>query len=671
MRFERLLAGTAIALILSAGMSAQAGPAGDGVPVTEPAAVSITPGDVDQSEPIAPRVEAVAIPRAEPDEGPAISAPLPAEVVITPADIAATPPAAAGTPTASAVPAAIPVPAPAEVIISPADAATTPARGMLPASTTPAPSAPPAPVMVLDPFGERLRDSLTKPADRMFDAKARTSLDAFYSERKYAPVWTENGAMHERAKAVIAQLNAADADGLDPSDYAIPKLEANAGPEALADFELKLTSAVLNYARHAAIGRVHWSRIAHDIYYDRPALEPADVLKTLASASDARAALDSYNPQHAAYKALKAKLAEVRGHKGGAAPMGYGPTLKVGMQDTRVPELRERLGLSGDPTNLVYDKALADAVKDFQKQKGLAANGAFTSATVDAMNGPRNDRAADIIAANLERWRWIAHDLGPSHVIVNIPEFMLRVYDNGSLLWQTRIVVGKPGTPTPLLSETMKYITVNPTWNVPPSIVYGEYLPALRQDPTVLARMGLRVSYNRDGGVHISQPPGAGNALGRIRFNFPNKFLVYQHDTPDKYMFAHEKRAYSHGCMRIQDPDKYAEVLLSIALPKEGYTAERIRRLYGQGEIDFKFPTPIPVHLTYQTAYVDSAGKLVLRDDVYGRDARVIAALKSEERRVADAPAAEAPRRVASPSRRQVYQMQPQSRGFNFFGLFR
>ena len=160
MRFERLLAGTAIALILSAGISAQAEPAGDGVPATEPAAVSITPGDVDQSEPTAPRVEAVAIPRAEPDERHVISAPLPAEVVITPADIAATPPAAAGTPTASAVPAAIPVPAPAEVIISPADAATTPARGMLPASTTPAPSAPPAPVMVLDPFGERLLAAL-------------------------------------------------------------------------------------------------------------------------------------------------------------------------------------------------------------------------------------------------------------------------------------------------------------------------------------------------------------------------------------------------------------------------------------------------------------------------------------------------------------------------------
>jgi L,D-transpeptidase YcbB len=562
---------------------------------------------------------------------------------------------------------AIPAPEPAEVTITP-DTATPDLR---PTATTPAAS---APEVTLDLFGERLRDLLgAKATDRLFDSKTRASLDSFYAARKYAPLWSENGAMHERAKAVIAQLRAADADGLDPSDYVIPKLEADAGTEALGDFELKLTNAVLTYARHAAVGRVHWSRVARDIFYDLPAPEAADVLGKLATAPDARAALDSYNPQHPAYRALKAKLAEIRGHKAGVvlARMSYGPTLKVDMQDARVPELRERLGVTGEAGNTTYDKALADAVKNFQKQKGLAASGNFTSATVDAMNGPRNDRSADVILANLERWRWIAHDLGPAHVIVNIPEFMLRVYNNGSLLWSTRVVVGKPSTPTPLTSETMKYITINPTWNVPPSIVYGEYLPALRQDPTVLARMGLHVSYNPNGGVHISQPPGAGNALGRIRFNFPNKFLVYQHDTPDKYMFAHERRAYSHGCMRVQDPDKYAEALLSIAMPNEGYTADRIRRMYGQGEIDLKFPTPIPVHLTYQTAFVDGAGKLVLRDDVYGRDARVIAALKSDERRIADTPAAE-PHRMASPAtRRQVYRMPQQSSGFSFFGLFR
>jgi murein L,D-transpeptidase YcbB/YkuD len=175
----------------------------------------------------------------------------------------------------------------------------------------------------------------------------------------------------------------------------------------------------------------------------------------------------------------------------------------------------------------------------------------------------------------------------------------------------------------------MKYITVNPTWNVPPSIVYGEYLPALQQDPTVLQRMGLKLEQNRDGSVHISQPPGEANALGRIRFNFPNKFLVYQHDTPDKYLFAKDERAFSHGCMRVQYPDQYASVLLNIAMPNEKYTPERVRSMYGSGEVDLKFPTPIPVNITYQTAFVDDGGKLQFRKDVYGRDATMINILKN------------------------------------------
>ena len=141
--------------------------------------------------------------------------------------------------------------------------------------------------------------------------------------------------------------------------------------------------------------------------------------------------------------------------------------------------------------------------------------------------------------------------------------------------------------------------------------------------------------------MHISQPPGEANALGRIRFNFPNKFLVYQHDTPDKHLFAHTKRAYSHGCMRVQEPDKYAEVLLGIALPKEGYTREKIKSMYGRSEIDIRFPTPIPVHITYQTAFVDEAGQLQIREDLYGRDARLLAALK-EDRRQAEIPIARA-----------------------------
>jgi L,D-transpeptidase YcbB len=205
----------------------------------------------------------------------------------------------------------------------------------------------------------------------------------------------------------------------------------------------------------------------------------------------------------------------------------------------------------------------------------------------------------------------------------------------------TKIVIGKPEKPTPLMQAEMKYITINPTWHVPPSIVHGEYLPALAQDPTVLDRMGLKVARNPDGSTSIWQPPGDKNALGRIRFNFPNKFLVYQHDTPDKYLFAYDKRAYSHGCMRVFDPPKYAEMLLSITRPNDNYSLDRIHKMINEGqEQDIQFPTTayIPVNLTYQTAFVDDDGKLEFRDDVYGRDRQILAILKGSDLKMADVP---------------------------------
>src|SRR5438094_9308030 len=184
----------------------------------------------------------------------------------------------------------------------------------------------------------------------------------------------------------------------------------------------------------------------------------------------------------------------------------------------------------------------------------------------------------------MERWRWLPRDLGKAYVMVNIPDYTLRVMKDGHLHWSTRVVVGKPNLQTPLLSAQMKYITVNPTWNVPPSIINNEYLPALAQDPTVLDRMGLKLVNNSDGSVHIYQPPGDGNALGRIRFNFPNKFLVYQHDTPDKHLFAKDERAFSHGCMRVQYPDQYAEVLLGITEPQDHYTVAKLQAMYRSAE---------------------------------------------------------------------------------------
>jgi murein L,D-transpeptidase YcbB/YkuD len=547
-----------------------------------------------------------------------------------------------------------------------------------PETATPAAAAPPAaapaeaPVLTMDQrVGEKLREMFGGRVDRIIDRKAKAPVEAFYAARNYAPIWVENGAENARGKAAATYLAGVSADGLDPSDYPVPSF-ANADVGALAESELKLTATLLTYARHAQIGRVHYSRVSADIAYDLVAPEPGAVLAKLAETKNIAEALDSFNPPHAGYKALKAKLAEARGRTGepGRIRISSGKTLKPGMEDPRVPLLRARLGIAGDSANTTYDKALSEAVQTFQRQHGVAPTGVLSNGTVDALNGPRRDRDADIIIANMERWRWLPRDLGRAYVIVNIPDYTLKVMDRGAMVWTTKIVAGQPGEKaTPLLSETMKYITFNPTWNVPPSIINNEYLPALAQDPTVLDRMGLKVEHNRDGSVRIYQPPGAANALGRIRFNFPNKFLVYQHDTPDKHLFDKDKRAFSHGCMRVQFPDKYAEVLLGIANPKDGYTIEKIRRMYGGEERDVHLTTPIPVHLTYQTAFVDDAGHLAIREDVYGRDARLLAALKGEDRRIADVPVE---RREASIStRRQASRMPaPFIAPSSFFGGF-
>jgi L,D-transpeptidase YcbB len=552
-------------------------------------------------------------------------------------------PAAATTPSepadGSAAPATVAIPSSIEPAAEPA----TPATATAPASPTqPAASPTQAALSGADAaIAEKLHDLANGKFDHVIGGKKeRTAIDAFYSARNYTPLWITDGKANARAVAAIAYLEQVDTDGLDPADYQTPDFASMSDPAALAEADLRLSASVIAYAHHAAVGRVHWTRVSGDISYDLKAPEPADVLGAIAAAKDVAAALASYEPHDPAYLALKAKLAEIRAGSAAAAKnhIPNGPLLKVGMEDERVPQLRERLGLA-DASDTVFDKALSDAVKNFQRQHDIKPSGTLTTATVEALNGRQPERPTDIIIANMERWRWMPHDLGKTYVIVNLPDFTLRVMHEGKEVWMTRIVDGKPNMPTPIMSAEMKYITVNPTWNVPPSIVAREYMPALQQDPTVLERMGLTVSRNPDGTVHISQPPGDRNALGRLRFNFPNKFLVYQHDTPDKNLFAYEKRAFSHGCMRVQDPVKYAEVLLSLVRPGQGYTQDRIRRMFGSSEQDIQFPNFVPVHLTYQTAFVDDAGNLEFRDDVYGRDKALIAILKNDsERKVADLP---------------------------------
>src|SRR6185312_6006808 len=397
----------------------------------------------------------------------------------------------------------------------------------------------------------------------------------------------------------------------------------------------------------AATGRVSFTRISNDMYYDLKFPEPSEVLGKLASGGNAGEILAAYLPQHPAYKALKAKYAEARASKEEkkVSRVAHGTTLKIvktkketkTMDDPRVPLLREKLGVTQNPASATYDQDVADAVKKFQADHKQKADGVLGNATVDLINGPSREKELDTLLVNLERWRWIDHTLrGNTYVMVNVPDYSLKLVKDGQEYWKTRIVVGQPSKPTPLISPDMKFITVNPTWNVPPSIIAREYLPVLRQDPTALDRIGLKLTHNPDGTVRIYQPPGERNALGRIRFNFPNKFLVYQHDTPDKQLFSHDKRAYSHGCMRVQNPLTYAEKLLSIELPNQNYSEAKIKSMLGNNEMNIDFPKPLPVHITYQTAFVDDAGQLEFRDDVYGIDARMLKAMKSDERKVAD-----------------------------------
>jgi murein L,D-transpeptidase YcbB/YkuD len=548
---------------------------------------------------------------------------------------------------------------PADIVIAPAaDAARTDATtASPPAAVTATPAAEPAqePIKAASnvppadqPVADKLREMMGAKSLRYFDRKAeRSAVEKFYTAREYAPLWTQAGTLTESGKGVIARLKDAASEGLNASDYPLPDFTAATTPDQLADAELKLTASMLDYARHAQSGRMHWSQVSGDISYPDHPIDPSEVLANVTTAKDASAALEGYNPPHKLYRDLKAKLADLRGQGDGPViQIADGPALKytparnkkqpaVEMEDARVPQLRAKLGMPENADDIHYDAKVAEAVRKFQEGADLKPTGILDDRTVRALNSPKRDRQIDTVIVNMERWRWLPRQLGaPSvgnaYVILNIPDYTLKVMQNGAQVWTTKVVTGQPGIhATPLLTETMKFITVNPTWNVPPSIIYNEYLPALQQDPTVLQRMGLKLDRARDGSIHISQPPGEANALGRIRFNFPNKFLVYQHDTPDKHLFAREERPFSHGCMRVQNPDQYAATLLGITLPNEHYTPEKIRSMYGHSEIDIKFPTPIPVNITYQTAFVDDAGKLQLRKDVYGRDAAMLALLKN------------------------------------------
>jgi len=501
-------------------------------------------------------------------------------------------------------------------------------------------------------IGEKVRDLIVaRRLDKHLErANERKAVESFYAARNYAPLWIVDGALSARAKAAIARLKAAAADGLDTADYPVPNFDALNGAEQLADADVTLTASVVTFARHLQSGRVAPLRVFAQVDYGDHTSDPADILKKISTAGDVNAAFDAFNPQEQGFKELKDKLAALRANASTEPDnrIPGGAVIRPGTRDARVPALRERLGLHGKPNDILYDRKLFDAVRRVQARNDIGPTGFVDNKTLDAINGPRPGQNLDKVTATMERWRWLPRDLGRTYVMVNIPDYTLKVVHEHKVVWRTKIVAGKPQTPTPLLAASMDNVLLNPSWYVPQSIIQNELLPHYASDPNIFDRMGLEVRRGADGNINVVQPPGAANALGRIKFNFPNKFQVYLHDTPEKRLFAADKRAFSHGCMRVENPTKFGEIILQLGLHGPAPNAQQIFAQYGQAERTYKLVDRPSVYLTYQTAFVDDAGKLQLRDDIYGFDARIHAILHSDERRIADIAPPPDPKRDAA-----------------------
>jgi murein L,D-transpeptidase YcbB/YkuD len=489
-----------------------------------------------------------------------------------------------------------------------------------------------------------------KQVERMPDRKA---IEAFYGARNYATLWIHDGRLTARAQAVIARLKDAASEGLDASDYPVPEFGTLTSATALAEGDIALTNSVLTFARHLQTGRISPRRVFAQVLYPDHTPEPADILKKVAGAGDVNATLDSFDPPHQGFRALKRKLAELRANGNVDTPEAQaripdGRPIRPGARDDRVPMLRERLHVRGNPANTTYDRALYEAIRSLQYRNKMRPTGIIDAKTIALINGPKpltTSQVIDRVQANMERWRWLPRDLGDTYVMVNIPDFSLKVVHDHRVVWHTKIVVGKPQTPTPLTTAVMDSVIINPSWYVPQSIIQNELLPAYQTDPNIFDRLGLEVKRGPDGNINVVQPPGAANALGRIKFNFPNRFQVYLHDTPEKNLFNYDRRAFSHGCMRVQDPTKFGEIILGLAMNGATLNSRQIYSLFGHEEHDFKLEKRPMVHLTYQTAFVDESGKLQLRDDLYGFDARIHAIMHSNERRIADIPPPPDPKR--------------------------
>jgi len=488
------------------------------------------------------------------------------------------------------------------------------------------------------------------------DIAAGNLLAEVYERRNFAPNWTERDDIGE----LITAIKNMHSEGLDPADYHLREAEyvyreLGAGnlqsPHEQAALDVMLTDSLFRLGYHLRFGKVNPQNLDTHWNFKRE-LDGRDPAIRMQEAMDAPSLLkflEELAPRGPIYRRLRATLADYRklAEAGGWPTVPEGPTLKPGAKDERVAIIAERLAVTGDITDAaahtassVYDEGLEAGVRAFQTRHGLDSDGVIGPATLRAMNVPVEARIEQL-RLNMERARWVFDDITEHFIIVNIAGFKAYVVRDGNIEWQTDVQVGKTYHQTPVFRDEMKYVVFNPTWTVPYSIASKEMLPRIKNDPTyfetrdfdIKDRSGQLVSPDNINWSELSrgnfpytfvQRPGPRNALGRVKFIFPNEYAIYLHDTPSKSLFGRAERAFSHGCVRVKNPFDLAELLLG----SKGFDQEKIKETLDSLETKTVYlPEPLPVLLLYWTAEIGPEGDVHFYTDVYERDQRIVKAL--------------------------------------------
>ena len=481
----------------------------------------------------------------------------------------------------------------------------------------------------------------------------------FYRQRNFQPAWLRDDwlggrRVHSQATALLSGLRDARQEGLDPAEYPVDELEQqiakarhSVSSNELAWLDAKLTYTFFEYAAHLYRGRLNPKRISPAWQVASRKREWSPLLEEALAQKNICGLLAKLTPALPEYTALRKALGVYYriAEEGGWPVVPDSQTLKTGDRGDAVNLLRKSLERQGDFTTRVrdasslFDENLASAVRAFEARNGLPVDGVADVEMLSVLNTPV-ETVIRQIELNLERLRWLPDDLGRRHLLVNIPDYRLQLVEDGQTVLQMRVVVGKKKeNPTPVFSDQMTYLTFNPFWNIPENIAIKETIPLLRKDDDYAEKHGIQVVMKENneqivdaseiGWTKVSQEgkefpyllrqrPGAGNALGKVKFMFPNQFNVYLHDTPTRHLFNNTERDYSHGCVRVEHPVELAEYLLK---DKPGWDAERIENeMQSEKELSVTLAKPLPVHIVYWSVWIGGNGELQRRPDIYDLD---------------------------------------------------